>query len=42
MLHLALCAWALDELVPDRDKKPWPELRKRLEERRFGDNGAAA
>jgi hypothetical protein len=36
MLHVALCVWALDELVPDRDQKPWPELRKRLEERRFG------
>jgi hypothetical protein len=36
MLHLALCAWALDGLVPDRDEKPWPELLKRLEERRFG------
>ena len=36
MLHIALCAWALDELVPDRDEKPWPELRKRLQERRFG------
>jgi hypothetical protein len=36
MLHLALCAWALYELVPDRDQKPWPELRKRLQEHRFG------
>jgi hypothetical protein len=36
MLHLALSAWALDALVPDRDEKPWPELRKRLQERRFG------
>ena len=26
-LHLALCAWALDELVPDRDAPPWPSVR---------------
>jgi len=25
-LHLALCAWALDELVPDRDAPPWPSV----------------
>ncbi len=30
-LHLAVCAWALDPLVPDRDTTPWPALRARLE-----------
>jgi hypothetical protein len=29
-LHLALCVWALERLVPDRDKAPWPELRQRF------------
>lgn len=29
-LHLALCVWALDRLVPDRATAPWPELRQRL------------
>jgi hypothetical protein len=29
-LHLALCVWALDRLVPDRNKAPWPELRQRF------------
>ena len=29
-LHLALCAWALDRLVPDRDAAPWPALRQRF------------
>jgi hypothetical protein len=28
-LHLALCVWALDELVSDRDQRPWPTLRAR-------------
>ncbi len=28
-LHLALCVWALDRLVPDRDEAPWPQLRQR-------------
>lgn len=35
-LHLALSAWALDTLVPDRNDQPWPELRKRLGERGSG------
>jgi len=30
-LHLALSAWALDPLVPDRDTAPWPTFRARLE-----------
>jgi len=30
-LHIALCAWALDPLVPDRDAAPWPAIRARLE-----------
>lgn len=30
MLHLALCAWALDPLVTDRHASPWPALRARL------------
>jgi hypothetical protein len=29
-LHLALCVWALDRLLPDRSKAPWPELRQRF------------
>jgi hypothetical protein len=29
-LHLALCVWALDRLVPDRNESPWPELRERF------------
>jgi hypothetical protein len=29
-LHLALCAWALDRLVTDRNESPWPELRERF------------
>jgi hypothetical protein len=29
-LHLALSAWALDELVPDRAVAPWPDIRSRL------------
>lgn len=29
-LHLALCAWALDRLVPDRDAAPWPALHQRF------------
>jgi hypothetical protein len=29
-LHLALAAWALDDLVVDRDQPPWPDLRARL------------
>lgn len=29
-LHLALCVWALDRLVPDRDEAPWPQLRQRF------------
>lgn len=31
MLHLALCAWAIDPLVPDRTAAPWPALRARLD-----------
>ena len=30
-LHLALSAWALDPLIPDRDSAPWPAIRARLE-----------
>jgi hypothetical protein len=30
-LHLALAAWALDDLVVDRDEAPWPGLRTRLD-----------
>jgi hypothetical protein len=30
-LHLALAAWALDDLVVDRDQAPWPGLRTRLD-----------
>jgi hypothetical protein len=33
-LHLALCAWALDRLVSDRDQAPWPALRQRFERSR--------
>jgi hypothetical protein len=29
-LHVALAVWALDDLVPDRDAAPWPEVRDRL------------
>lgn len=29
-LHLALCAWALDRVVTDRDAAPWPRLRERF------------
>jgi len=29
-LHLALCAWALDELLIDRGERPWPRLRERV------------
>lgn len=35
-LHLALCVWALDELVSDRDKRPWPTLRARAAPSRLG------
>jgi hypothetical protein len=31
-LHLALCAWALDPLVTDREAAPWPALRARSEQ----------
>ena len=30
MLHLTMCAWALDPLVPDRAAAPWPALRARF------------
>ncbi len=30
-LHLALAAWALDRIVPDRTSAPWPEIRGHLE-----------
>lgn len=30
-LHLALAVWAIDELVIDRDRAPWPTIRERLE-----------
>lgn len=29
-LHIALSAWALDPLIPDRDLPPWPTLRSRV------------
>jgi hypothetical protein len=35
-LHLALCVWALDELVVDRDQRPWPRLRERARSSRRG------
>jgi hypothetical protein len=35
-LHLALCAWALDDLVSDRDQRPWPTLRSRSARTRLG------
>jgi hypothetical protein len=36
MLHLALCAWALDALIPDRSEKPWSALRERFALRAVG------
>lgn len=36
MLHIALSAWALDGLIPDRDERPWPALRDRLAVRASG------
>ena len=30
-LHLALAAWALDRVIPDRNARPWPALRDRFE-----------
>lgn len=30
-LHLALAAWALDRVIPDRESRPWPALRDRFE-----------
>lgn len=35
-LHLALCIWALDDLVPDRGDRPWPTLQARGERPRLG------
>jgi hypothetical protein len=35
-LHLALCVWALDDLVPERDQRPWPTLRARASRPRLG------
>jgi hypothetical protein len=35
-LHLALCAWALDDLVADREQRPWATFRKRSTRARFG------
>jgi hypothetical protein len=35
-LHLALCAWALDPLIKDRDMPPWPALRSRHRYNRIG------
>jgi hypothetical protein len=36
-LHIALCSWALDALVPQRDEAPWPALRARAQRgRRYG------
>ena len=32
MLHLALCAWALDRLVPDRKNLPWTTIREHWSE----------
>ncbi len=29
-LHVALAVWALDNIVPDRDQAPWPNIRDRL------------
>jgi hypothetical protein len=36
-LHVALCAWALDRVVPDRQDTPWPQLRAHV-----ADSGAWA
>jgi hypothetical protein len=30
-LHLALAAWALDRIVPNRGDTPWPEIREHLQ-----------
>jgi hypothetical protein len=35
-LHLALCVWALDGLVADRDQQPWPALCGRATRPRLG------
>lgn len=35
-LHLALCVWALDDLVVDREQRPWPTLRRRVSAPRRG------
>jgi hypothetical protein len=35
-LHLALCAWAMDPLVSDREMPPWPKLRDRHQPSRVG------
>lgn len=35
-LHLALAAWALSSLVPERGRAPWPALRGRLDRPRLG------
>jgi hypothetical protein len=32
VLHLALIAWALADVVPDRGRLPWPELMRALED----------
>lgn len=32
VLHLALCAWALDRVAADRTRSPWPALRDRFRE----------
>jgi hypothetical protein len=31
LLHLALCVWALDRLIPDREQRPWPSLKSRFD-----------
>lgn len=40
-LHVALAAWALDDLQSDRDAPPWPAIRQRLRQgRAFGIDAA--
>jgi hypothetical protein len=34
MLHLALCAWALDTVIPDRNDAPWPQIRAHFDTHR--------
>jgi len=37
-LHVALCVWALDGLVDDRDQAPWPRVRELSRAARSGVN----